>query len=110
RLHCAVAHGFVRSGIAPPVSRPATLILGAPILEHTSDMWSLRAWRRKRILARFAVEPALWQAVLDSLPMLDGLNADELDRLRERSILFLHAKRLTALPSVELEMADRLRL
>lgn len=73
-------------------------------------MWSLRAWRRKRILARFAVEPALWQAVLDSLPMLDGLNADELDRLRERSILFLHAKRLTALPSVELEMADRLRL
>lgn len=73
-------------------------------------MWSLRAWRRKRILARFDVEPELWQAVRDSLPMLDGLSDDEVMRLRERSILFLHAKRLTALPGVELEMAGRLRL
>lgn len=73
-------------------------------------MWSLRAWRQRRILARAAVEPALWQAVLDSLPILDGLDGEETERLRQRSILFLHAKRLTTLPGVELDAADRLRL
>jgi len=73
-------------------------------------MWSLRAWQRKRILTRFPVEPELWQAVFDSLPILDGLDDRELTRLRERSILFLHDKRLTALPGVELQPADRLRL
>jgi MtfA peptidase len=73
-------------------------------------MWSFRDWRRKRILARLAIEPALWQSVLDSLPILDGLTSEETERLRERSLLFLHAKRLTALPGVELEPADRLRL
>ncbi|TLX57008.1 zinc-dependent peptidase [Stutzerimonas nosocomialis] len=73
-------------------------------------MWSFRQWRRKRTLARLAVEPALWQSVLDSLPILDGLTPDETERLRERSLLFLHAKRLTALPGVELDIADHLRL
>ena len=73
-------------------------------------MWSFRDWRRKRTLARLAIEPALWQRVLDSLPILDGLTREETERLRERSLLFLHAKRLTALPDVELELEDRLRL
>ncbi|MCG6540799.1 zinc-dependent peptidase [Pseudomonas sp. KSR10] len=73
-------------------------------------MWSFRDWRRKRILARLAIEPALWQSVLDSLPILDGLSAEETERLCERSLLFLHAKRLTALPGVELQLVDRLRL
>ena len=40
-------------------------------------MWSFRDWRRKRILARLAIEPALWQSVLDSLPILDGLSVEE---------------------------------
>lgn len=73
-------------------------------------MWSFRDWRRKRILARLAIEPSLWQSVLESLPILDGLSHEETERLRERSLLFLHAKRLTALPGVELEPLDRLRL
>ncbi len=73
-------------------------------------MWSLRDWRRKRILARLAIEPALWQSVLDSLPILKGLSVEETERLRERSLLFLHAKRLTALPGVELDLTSRLRL
>lgn len=30
-------------------------------------MWSIRAWQRKRILARNPVAPELWQQVLDSL-------------------------------------------
>lgn len=73
-------------------------------------MWSFRDWRRKRILARLAIYPAVWQQVLDSLPILDGLNTEETERLRERSLLFLHAKRLTALPGVDLQLQDRLRL
>jgi len=73
-------------------------------------MWSFRAWQRKRILARNPVTPELWQQVLDSLPILDGLGDDELARLRERAVLFLHDKRLTALPGVELQAEDRLRL
>ncbi|WP_312373273.1 M90 family metallopeptidase [Stutzerimonas nitrititolerans] len=73
-------------------------------------MWSFRAWQRKRILARNPLSPELWQRVLDSLPMLDGLSDEELTRLRERAVLFLHEKRLTPLPGVELQPEDRLRL
>ncbi|MBD7976192.1 zinc-dependent peptidase [Serpens gallinarum] len=73
-------------------------------------MWSFRAWRRRRVLARSPIEPSVWQAVLDSLPLLDGLDTPALERLRERCILFLHAKRLTALPGVELDAFARLRL
>ncbi len=73
-------------------------------------MWSYRAWRRQRILKRYPIPPALWQAVLDSLPILDGLSAGQTERLRERAVLFLHAKRLTALPGVDADTFARLRL
>ncbi|MFC3606869.1 M90 family metallopeptidase [Stutzerimonas tarimensis] len=73
-------------------------------------MWSLSAWRRQRILSRHPVEPERWQQILDSLPILDGLSRDETDRLCERSVLFLHAKRLTTLPGVQADISDRLRL
>ena len=73
-------------------------------------MWSFRAWRRRRLLARHPVEPALWQAVLDSLPILDGLPVDVLERLRDRCVLFLLDKRLSPLPGIELDSAARLRL
>lgn len=52
----------------------------------------------------------VWQQVLDSLPILDGLSAAQQQRLGERCVLFLHAKRLTALPGVELSAFARLRL
>src|SRR5690606_38482547 len=67
-------------------------------------------WRRRRVLARYPIEFAVWQAVVNSLPLLDGLDTPALERLRERCILFLHAKRLTALPGVELDAFARLRL
>lgn len=73
-------------------------------------MWSFRAWQRKRILARNPISAELWRRVVDSLPILDGLSDEELTRLRERAVLFLHEKRLTALPGVELQAEDRLRL
>lgn len=73
-------------------------------------MWSFHAWQRKRILARNPIDAELWRSVLDSLPVLDGLNDEELARLRERAVLFLHEKHLTPLPGVELRPEDRLRL
>jgi MtfA peptidase len=73
-------------------------------------MWSFRAWRRRRILARHPVEPAHWDAVLQRLPILDGLSEGEALRLRELAVLFLHNKRISALPGVELDRVDRLAL
>ncbi len=40
-------------------------------------MWSFRAWRRRRLLARHPVAEELWQRVRRHLPILDGLDADE---------------------------------
>ena len=73
-------------------------------------MWSLRAWRRQRILAKHPVSPTEWQAVLQQLPILDGFNDAEQQRLRERAVLFLHHKHLSALPGVELDAHARLLL
>ena len=36
-------------------------------------MWSFRAWRQRRWLARHPLDPALWQQVVAALPLLHGL-------------------------------------
>ena len=73
-------------------------------------MWSLRAWRRQRIIARHPISPEQWQAVLQQQPILDGLDAAEQQRLRERAVLFLQHKHLSAMPGVALDGHDRLIL
>ncbi|MBM7062836.1 zinc-dependent peptidase [Pseudomonas sp. UL073] len=73
-------------------------------------MWSLRRWRHRRILARHPIDPQLWAGVRAQLPILDGLGADEEQRLLQRAVLFLHSKTLTALPGVPLDAAARLLL
>lgn len=73
-------------------------------------MWSFRAWRRQRILARHPISASTWAEVLQRLPLLDGLDAAELQRLQQRAVLFLHGKRLSALPGVELDQCARLQL
>ncbi|MBF8780080.1 M90 family metallopeptidase [Pseudomonas fulva] len=73
-------------------------------------MWSLRAWRRQRTLARYPVESQQWQAVRERLPLLDGLSEDEDRWLREASVLFLHDKHLTTLSGLELDPGQRLFL
>ncbi len=73
-------------------------------------MWSFRAWRRRRLLARHPVAEELWQRVRRHLPILDGLDADEDRRLRERAVLFLADKHLTALAGVDLDDFGRLLL
>ncbi|GLH39960.1 M90 family metallopeptidase [Pseudomonas moraviensis] len=73
-------------------------------------MWSLSAWRRRRILARHPIANDLWQRVRHQLSFLDGISAAEDQWLREACVLFLDDKRLTALPGVELHQEQRLLL
>ncbi|WP_172150005.1 MULTISPECIES: zinc-dependent peptidase [Pseudomonas] len=73
-------------------------------------MWSFRAWRRRRILARHPITATTWAEVRRRLPLLDGLSDSEEQRLRESAVLFLHDKHLSALPGVELDAIDRLTL
>lgn len=70
----------------------------------------LRRWRRQRVLARNPVDPMLWQQTLDSLPLLAGLSADELARLRDLAVLFLHEKALEPVQGFVLTPAMRLRI
>src|SRR5690606_9974967 len=95
---------------ACPVPRRGAKQYGKRPVPRVPTMWPFRAWQRKRLLARYAIEPTLWREVLQSLPILDGLDREETELLRQRCILFLHGKRLTTLPGVELQLADRLRL
>lgn len=73
-------------------------------------MWSFRAWRRQRLLSRHPIDAADWAAVRERLPILDGLDADQEQRLREGCVLFLQAKHLSPLPGVHLDQRDRLLL
>lgn len=58
--------------------------------------WNLKAWRRRRVLERKPLPDALWQRVVARLPLLEGLTADELERLRQWVILFLDDKDIHA--------------
>ena len=56
-------------------------------------MWSaISRWRQRRILRRTAIPDALWREATALRPFLAIYDADELARLREKVVLFLHAK------------------
>ena len=67
-----------------------------------------KAWRRRRILRRHSVPDTLWQGVVDRLSFLHGLSQEELTRLRELVVLFLHAKQMSAAGG--LTLTDEMRL
>ena len=73
-------------------------------------MWSLHEWRRQRILAQHPVAPDVWHNVRQHLSILDGLNDEQDQWLRERSVLFLQEKALTPMPGVDLTKEGRLLL
>ena len=54
--------------------------------------WKIRNWMDRRIVERSDILPAEWESAFASLPVLDGLGADERRCLRELAILFLHRK------------------
>ena len=73
-------------------------------------MWSFRAWRQRRWLARHPLDPALWQQVVAALPLLHGLTEAQLHCLAQRSLLFLRDKRLSCVGDLPLDDYQRLRL
>jgi len=71
-------------------------------------MWSFRNWRRARVLKRSQLSDALWQHALARVPLTHGFSGDELCRLRDLVILFLHEKTVEAAGEVVLD--DEMRL
>ncbi len=55
---------------------------------------TLRRWQQQRVLKSQAIPDALWRDSLESLPFLAIYTDDELRRLREKVVLFLHAKNI----------------
>ncbi len=70
--------------------------------------WNFKIWRRRRTLNREPLPDDLWQSVVARLPFLHGLTRDELERLRQWIILFLHAKRMNAAGG--LTLTDEMRV
>jgi Mlc titration factor MtfA (ptsG expression regulator) len=56
-------------------------------------MWrAISRWRRRRILSRAAIPDDLWREAIALRPFVAIYDEDELRRLREKVVLFLHAK------------------
>ena len=70
----------------------------------------LRRWWRQRIIARAALDPALWEQTLQRLPFLDGLTAHERARLRDTVILFLHSKSIHGAAGLVIDDGMRLMI
>ena len=73
-------------------------------------VWSFRNWRRRRIQQHDTLPEPAWRDAIASLPLLGGLSGDELNRLRELVILFLHEKELVAAGGVVLSDDMRLKI
>lgn len=73
-------------------------------------MWSWKQWRRQRILAKSAIPIEQWRRAEKALSALEGLNAEETQRLRELAVLFLHEKSVEPVQGAQLDQAMRLRL
>lgn len=71
-------------------------------------MWSYQAWRNRRILSRSSVDESVWMGLFEHLPLLHRLNLEEWGRLRELSLLFLHAKAIEPVQGLELGQEQRL--
>lgn len=71
-------------------------------------MWSFRNWRRARVLKRAQLNDDTWRRALARVSLARGFDADELHRLRELVILFLHEKTIEAASTVRLD--DDMRL
>lgn len=57
--------------------------------------WRLKNWQRDRILKHELLPPNLWQNVLTQLKFLHGLSPNEIARLQQNVILFLHNKQIS---------------
>jgi len=70
----------------------------------------LKDWKHRRVLARHSIDHALWNATVASLPFLQGLSAEEMQRLRDMALLFLAEKQFSAAHGFRLNDAMRLAI
>lgn len=71
-------------------------------------MWSIKAWRRRRLLERHQIDRVAWERIAAGLPLLDGLSVEDLARLRDLAALFLHEKEIDGAGGVILTDSTRL--
>jgi len=69
-----------------------------------------KTWRRKRVLRRSALDPALWRQVTGGMPFLRGLTLEECRRLRDCCVLFLAEKEMHGARGFVLRDAVRLSI
>jgi MtfA peptidase len=69
--------------------------------------FTLRKWRRKRLLAKRSIPDDIWDAVLRETPVLQQLPTAEQRHLRELALLFLHEKAIE--PARGLVLTDEMR-
>lgn len=55
-------------------------------------LYRLRAWRRRRQLARHPIAEPLWQRTVEAVPLLQGLSVADRGRLRELAAVFIQEK------------------
>jgi Mlc titration factor MtfA (ptsG expression regulator) len=65
-------------------------------------------WRRARILKKDRLDDTLWHEALAHHRLLSGFTDEELARLRERVVLFLHDKQIEGAGGLELD--ERMRI
>jgi Mlc titration factor MtfA (ptsG expression regulator) len=70
--------------------------------------FSLREWRRERVLRRARIDDALWRASVARYGFISALDVDEQARLRRWTTLFLAEKRFWAAEGLELTEAMKL--
>jgi len=68
--------------------------------------WYLNHWRRDSTLRHEIIPETIWQKLIH-LHCLKGLNADELKRLHELALMFLHTKVINS--AHDLEITDEMR-
>lgn len=71
-------------------------------------MFSLREWRRRRLLRQFPLADDLWSRVTAGLPVLEDLTAQERDHLRALATIFLQEKAFEPVQGLELTPDMRL--
>ena len=69
-----------------------------------------RRWRRARILRNTPISDADWHYALENLPLLDGLSAADLKKLKELAILLAHDKSVEPIGGLDLPDRDTLVL
>lgn len=70
-------------------------------------LFGLKTWRRRRLLRHAQLPEPWWRGARDYAPFLRGLSAEELARLRELAVLFLHEKDIRGVAGFDMTDAKR---